>query len=335
MKNQKSFLEKLHHYFLPHEGNEYRPHVFRKTSVISILIAVLVIQSLYIMQLNFVFKRTDFLGAVLPGALVALTNNDRAVNDVPTVAQNDLLSQAAQDAANDMSAKGYFAHVSPDGKDPWYWLNLVGYKYQYAGENLAVNFTDSSDVENAWMASPTHRANIVKPQYTQIGIGVANGIYQGKEVTFVVQFFATPETQVEQPTTKVAAAPAEVTESTTSVQSNVNTITSTSAPKVLGTETVSVSDQGAEALSSSITNFFALVTTSPTHTITYILMGLAIAVAILLIVAITVKFKKQYIEIIAGGLIILVIIIGLLIMNIKSAPKVEIASGNNAVATGK
>ena len=59
--------------------------------------------------------------------------------------------------AQDMATLGYFAHVSPDGKTPWYWIEKVGYDYQYAGENLAINFSDSKDVTNAWMASPLHK----------------------------------------------------------------------------------------------------------------------------------------------------------------------------------
>ena len=123
------------------------------------------------------------------------------------MSENALLTQAAQDVASDMATKGYFAHISPSGITPWDWLAQVGYKYQYAGENLAVDFTDSSAVESAWMASPEHHANIVKPQYTQMGIGVANGMYQGKEATFIVSFFGSPETASSQSHSKERQLP--------------------------------------------------------------------------------------------------------------------------------
>src|ERR1035437_8485168 len=197
--SKRSILSRLHDYFFPHKRNGYKPHVFRTASVGFIVLGILAFESAYLTQIKFVLPHTNFLGAVLPGALIALTNDDRVANDIPAVTENTLLAQAAQDAANDMAMNGYFAHISPDGKDPWYWLKLVGYNYQYAGQNLAVNFTDSTAVESAWMASPEHHANIVKPQYTQIGIGTANGMYQGKEVTFVVQFFASPEIVSPQP----------------------------------------------------------------------------------------------------------------------------------------
>lgn len=132
------------------------------------------------------------LSAVLPGALTVLTNNARAENQAPALSENALLDQAATLKAQDMAAKGYFAHTSPEGKTPWYWFNAVGYHYVYAGENLAVNFTDSADVTAAWMNSPTHRANIVSDHYTEVGTGVATGTYKGREAVFVAQDFGSP-----------------------------------------------------------------------------------------------------------------------------------------------
>jgi uncharacterized protein YkwD len=91
-----------------------------------------------------------------------------------------------------MAAKSYFAHVSPEGVKPWHWLDVAGYRYDYAGENLALNFTDSQDVADAWMRSPTHRSNLLKSAYTEIGTGVATGTYQGSEAVFIVQLYARP-----------------------------------------------------------------------------------------------------------------------------------------------
>jgi hypothetical protein len=103
-----------------------------------------------------------------------------------------LLEAAARAKAEDMAAKSYFAHTSPEGRTPWYWLDLVGYKYAYAGENLAVDFDDSTDVTNAWMNSPGHRANIMSERYTEIGIATARGSFEGHPTVFVVQFFGRP-----------------------------------------------------------------------------------------------------------------------------------------------
>jgi hypothetical protein len=62
----------------------------------------------------------------------------------------------------------------------------------HAGENLAIHFTDSGDVVQAWMDSPTHRANIMNGNYTEIGVGTAEGTYEGFDTVYVVQLFGTP-----------------------------------------------------------------------------------------------------------------------------------------------
>jgi len=138
------------------------------------------------------FDKTGLLGAVLPAVLNSLTNQDRAENNVALLAQNALLDKAAQLKAEDMARRGYFSHTTPEGKTPWYFLDQVGYKYSAAGENLAVNFFESKDVADAWMSSPPHRANIIRKDFTEIGIGVASGIYRGRNTVFVVQFFGRP-----------------------------------------------------------------------------------------------------------------------------------------------
>lgn len=126
--------------------------------------------------------------------LVALTNADRSAHTIRTLAEDALLNKAAQKKADDMAARGYFSHFGPDGKSAWRWFTSVGYYYTSAGENLAMNFNTAQSIEDAWMLSPTHRANILKKSFTRVGIGISRGIYQGKETTFVVQFFATPAT---------------------------------------------------------------------------------------------------------------------------------------------
>jgi hypothetical protein len=324
---ERPLLSRLHDYFFPHKRNGYKPHIFRAASIGFIVLGVLVFEGAYFTQIKFVLPHTNFLGAVLPGALVALTNEDRAASDVPTVTENAILAQAAQDAANDMATNGYFAHVSPDGKDPWYWLKLVGYNYQYAGQNLAVNFTDSTAVESAWMASPEHHANIVKPQYTQIGIGTANGMYQGKEVTFVVQFFASPETTSPQPQegTTVASTPKVAIAAPVAP---VSAQKGTTAPvaEVLGAQ---AQVAAVSTNLSPIASFFATVVTSPTLTMTYILSALATIVLLLLIISISMKARVRYIEIIAGGLFLIIVLLGVLFFNLKSAVRVQVSADSH------
>lgn len=130
--------------------------------------------------------------AVLPAVLVDLTNKARLDSGQSTLVRNQVLDQAAQMKANDMASLGYFAHTSPAGITPWHWFSQVNYDFAYAGENLAVDFTESVDVENAWLGSPTHRANILNDNFTEIGIATAYGSYNGRPTTYVVQMFGKP-----------------------------------------------------------------------------------------------------------------------------------------------
>ncbi len=101
--------------------------------------------------------------------------------------------QAAAAKANDVFAKNYWAHYAPDGTSPWFFFQQAQYQYLYAGENLAKDFTDSQAVVAAWMNSPTHRDNILKPEYEEIGFAVQEGNLQNQDTVLVVQLFGKPD----------------------------------------------------------------------------------------------------------------------------------------------
>ncbi len=190
MKPWKTFV----HYFIPHKRNKYRPHFLRVK--IASLVVVVIIGSFALsagMQRVLITSNSPQVAAVIASALVNLANNDRAQNNLLTLKVSPQLQLAAQAKANDMAANSYFAHVSPAGRDPWYWFTQAGYNFTYGGENLAVYFSDSNTVNTAWMNSPEHRANILNGHFTEIGVATAEGMYQGHQTTFVVQEFGTPE----------------------------------------------------------------------------------------------------------------------------------------------
>lgn len=187
-----SAAETFLHHFIPSKHNAYRPHILRRPWLLFFLTVALAIEGFLVANLLVRQSSEVFLAAVVPGEIIALTNTQREYNHVGLLSYDTLLARAAQEKAEDMAQKGYFAHVGPGGVEPWYWLIKSGYEYQYAGENLAVRFVDSSDVVDAWMESPSHRTNMVKPAYSNIGVGVANGMYQGQPATYVVQYFASP-----------------------------------------------------------------------------------------------------------------------------------------------
>ena len=147
--------------------------------------------------------------AVRASNVFALSNKERSGEGVMQLSLNPLLMRAAQLKAEDMGKEAYYAHVSPDGETPMFWLDMVGYKYQYVGENLTANILDEEDVVSAWMGSPGHRRNLLDPKFTHVGIGVAEGTYKGKPALFVVQMLATPKPVALPPSPKpvTAAAP--------------------------------------------------------------------------------------------------------------------------------
>ena len=182
----------LKNYLIPHEGNDNRPHILRPRTIAFVCAVALVAESAFVFGTKYILPQSKLFGIIEVNALVDETNQNRVADNLPDLQVSSLLQEAAQEKANDEATKGYFAHTSPQGLTPWYWFQQVDYNFDYAGENLAVNFSDSQDVTTAWMNSPEHRANILSTDFTQIGIATAQGIYEGEPTTFVVEEFGTP-----------------------------------------------------------------------------------------------------------------------------------------------
>jgi hypothetical protein len=124
--------------------------------------------------------------------LLKYTNEQRKANNLSELRLNEKLTNAAQKKATHMFEKNYWAHISPDGIEPWDFILGENYDYVYAGENLAKNFSHSKDVVVAWLNSPSHRDNLLSPNYDEVGFSVENGVLNGYETTLVVQFFGRP-----------------------------------------------------------------------------------------------------------------------------------------------
>lgn len=123
--------------------------------------------------------------------VIDLVNQSRLEAGLSILTENQRLTQAAQDKANDMIANDYFAHTSPQGVTPWFWLKKEGYMPKSAGENLAINFTTAKSQHAGWMASITHRENILSPKYQEIGVAVVEGSINGEKTIVTVQLFGT------------------------------------------------------------------------------------------------------------------------------------------------
>lgn len=207
------FLAHLHDHFIPHHRNNYHPHIFshRLTSLFAVLLVAVKVFALSYVSLGPAVPA--FSSAITHENIVSLTNESRKIFGLNTLKANSVLNHAAQEKANDMAAKGYFAHNSPDGRAPWDFIKAAGYEYVMAGENLAVNFYEAESVEQAWMDSPSHKANILNKNFEEIGIGIAEGQYGGRTSIFVVQMFGVPTSEkiaLQEAPTKVQAREAPV-----------------------------------------------------------------------------------------------------------------------------
>lgn len=117
--------------------------------------------------------------------IVNLVNQERINAGLRPLQVNYKLVKVARLKAQDMAENNYFSHTSPTYGSPFDMIKAEGVSYRYAGENIAGNST-ASRAMTAWMQSEGHRANILNPNFTHIGVGVA---YQASPYNIYVQEF--------------------------------------------------------------------------------------------------------------------------------------------------
>lgn len=141
------------------------------------------------------FVAPAYASEITRASVVAEINVRRATFGLPPLREDARLDGAADDRVNDMADNGYWAHISPDGREPFAWMRPHGYEYRFAGENLATGFETTEVLVDAWMESKGHRENILSPLYRDCGVSIIEGSTTrraaGKSV--VVMFGATPE----------------------------------------------------------------------------------------------------------------------------------------------
>jgi uncharacterized protein YkwD len=125
--------------------------------------------------------------------IIYYTNIERVKVGLNPLTKNTKLNNSATSKIDDMFMGQYFEHTAPNGKTAADLVKSFDYKFQIVGENLALGIfqTDKSLVQ-AWMDSPTHRANILNPKYTEIGAAVGIGDYKSQKQWLAVQHFAKP-----------------------------------------------------------------------------------------------------------------------------------------------
>lgn len=182
-------MEKLIHLLLPRESNNHKAKILHSSSLVVIAAFLILFQGIINYLPNLKPGILGYASNISPQEVVNLTNQKRAEAGLSALSFNQTLSSAAYTKGRDMIDRDYWAHVAPDGTQPWKFFSQFGYKYRYAGENLARDFSNAQDAVNAWMSSPTHKENILNPKYKEIGIGVVEGDLAGSDTTIIVQFF--------------------------------------------------------------------------------------------------------------------------------------------------
>jgi len=138
------------------------------------------------------FNTASVAPTVSATEVLNLINQDRQNEGLSPLELDPTLNLAAFAKAEDMLSKKYFNHIGPDGTEPWDFLKIFGYKYSYAGENLAMGFMDAEELEKSWMSSPTHRANILSPNFSDVGLAIV----ERDNTTLVVQFFGSKDSKL-------------------------------------------------------------------------------------------------------------------------------------------
>lgn len=194
------------HLLLPGYSNNQKAKILHSESII-VLIFLLIFGQIFINYIpHFRINILGYASQISVDEVARLTNEKRATGGVSTLTVNPLLSAAAEAKGEDMINRDYWAHVAPDGTQPWKFFADVGYKYRYAGENLAKDFSSPQSAVDAWMASPSHRENMLSSKYDEVGIAVVEGDLNGADTTIIVQLFGKRyDTSIALVTTDVSA----------------------------------------------------------------------------------------------------------------------------------
>ena len=163
-----------------------------------LVVVILIVTSYFFVITN--FEKQAAASNFTADTILELINGERNKAKLEPLKLDPKLMLAANKKAEDMSVKIYFDHYSPAGKRGLSFITDTGIAPKIAAENLAVLFSDSQELVDSWMGSPTHKSNILKPEFKFTGIGIYPGTFEGYKTNFVVQFFAdeytSPKTQV-------------------------------------------------------------------------------------------------------------------------------------------
>lgn len=170
-------------YFIASEYNNYRPPVLSYKAFI--------IYGLLMLLLRIFLGTLPVSSAAVDSqTLMDLINKERSNRNLNTLSIKTPLLVAAGEKAQDMIDRDYFAHVDPDGNYVWYRIEDAGYKpYKILGENLALDFSTSEGMIQAWLDSPKHRDNLLHKDFVDQGLSALFGDYKGRYTNLTASIF--------------------------------------------------------------------------------------------------------------------------------------------------
>jgi len=294
----------------PNKENDFHPFILKDEVIAVFILLFLLVKVLFSFELILV-QQSSLFAEVNAQKIIVLTNDIRRQYNLPPVKENNLLDKAAREKAQDMLRNQYFNHYSPSGISPWHWMDVTGYDYHYAGENLAMNFFDSDEVIKAWLNSPSHRENLLNGQYQDMGVAILNGDFTGEGIdrTLVVQMFGSPMKKTiipvakaaspSIPTTTTTAPPVVIVKATTSSTNSpvATTITTTVSTTTSTTKPISVIGQDKDiitpaSLKANVLSNVSMKTYQQINTANRILAGLLIFLGGMVIVGIVWQQRK-------------------------------------------
>ncbi|MFS8130456.1 MAG: CAP domain-containing protein [Candidatus Dojkabacteria bacterium] len=169
-------------HFIPTRENNQRAKLLSNKVLAVIAIGVLSFNLLTPVNIN-AQSESD---KITRESLLEKHNEFRKEHNLGELRINKLLNLSAQNKADEMLRTDCWSHYCPDNRSPWEFFNDAGYDYSFAGENLAEGFYTIDKVINAWINSETHRENMLRDKYTEVGFGIVQGPYQNNENNFIV-----------------------------------------------------------------------------------------------------------------------------------------------------
>ncbi len=134
----------------------------------------------------------DFEDNIIVGKIFDFINRDRQSKNLKSYAWNEKLCESAKLKIEDMAKNNYFEHISPASVTYSTFIDKIGYKYSFVGENLAMNATTAEIAHMGFMDSPGHYKNIMSSDFSEIGIAYGWGEIDDQEAFFIVQHFGAP-----------------------------------------------------------------------------------------------------------------------------------------------